>query len=163
MIQRARTRGFAAGLGPAAAALVLAVALGACAPQMRFHGYAPSESDLATIAVGRDTRDTVVERLGRPGMGGVLEGSDLFYVQSDWRHSHWRPPTEVDRQVVAISFDRNDRVANIQRFGLQDGEVVVLSSRVTDMGPRPGLLRQVFGVFGQFGVGGVTDPDGARR
>lgn len=135
--------------GLALAGLALALAAG-CSPQMRFHGYAPSDLDLAEIQVGRDTREAVAERLGRPGMVGVLEGSDWFYVQSDWRHEHWRAPVEVDRQVVAISFDRNDRVSNIQRFGLEDGEVVVLSSRITDMGPQPGLLQQVFRVFGVF-------------
>lgn len=136
---------------------VLVVLLAACQPQMRFHGYAPSDSDLAEIQLGRDTRETVVERVGRPGMGGVLEGSDWYYVQSDWRRSHWRAPVELDRQVVAISFDRNDRVSNIQRFGLQDGEVVQLSARVTEVGRQPGILSQVFRVLGQFG--GVADPD----
>jgi len=143
------------------AATLLALALAACSPQMRYHGYAPSDSDLAAIQVGRDSRDTVAERLGRPGMGEILEGSDWFYVQSDWRQSHWRAPVELDRQVVAISFDGNNRVRNIQRFGLADGEVVVLSSRITDMGPQPGLLRQVFRVFGQFSPG-LVDPEGRR-
>lgn len=128
----------------------LALALAACSPQMRYHGYAPSDEDLAQIQPGRDTRATVVERLGRPGMGGVLEGSALFYVQSDWRHEHWRAPVETDRQVVAISFGAGDRVTNIERLGLRDGEVVVLSSRVTDTGSRPGVLRQALRVFGQF-------------
>ena len=137
---------------------VAALILAACQPQMRFHGYAPSDADLAEIQVGRDNRETVVERVGRPGMGGVLEGSDWFYVQSDWRQSHWRAPVEIDRQVVAISFDGNDRVSNVQRFGLQDGEVVQLSTRITDMGRQPGILRQVFRALGQF-TPGLTDPD----
>ena len=161
MKQHALNRNPAWRLARGMAVAVLAVVLAACSPQMRYHGYAPSDSDLAEIQVGRDTRDTVAERLGRPGMGGVLEGSDWFYVQSDWRQSHWRAPVEVDRQVVAISFDRSNRVENIQRFGLEDGQVVVLSSRVTDMGRQPGLLAQVFRVFGQFSPG-LVDPDGRR-
>jgi len=143
----------------AALAAGLAV-LSACAPQMRYHGFAPGDEELAQIQPGRDTRADVVERLGRPGMGGVLEGSGIFYVQSDWRHEHWRAPVEVDRQVVAISFDGRDRVANIERFGLRDGEVVALSRRVTDMGSQPGVLTQVFRVFGRFAPGAFTDPGG---
>lgn len=135
-------------------ALVLAAA---CAPQMRFHGFAPSDDDLAQIEVGRDTRDTVAERLGRPSMGGVLEGSNWFWVQSDWRHEHWRAPVEVNRQVVAVSFDTAGRVANIERFGLRDGQVVPLSRRVTDMGTRPSVLSQVFRVLGQFSTGMIED------
>lgn len=133
------------------AGLVLALALAACSPTMRYHGYAPSDEDLTQITVGQDTRETVTETLGRPGVGGVMEGSGWFYVQSDWRHEHWRPPVEVDRQLVAITFDERDRVVNIERFGLQDGEVVVLSRRVTDTGPRGrSTLQQIFSVLGNF-------------
>jgi outer membrane protein assembly factor BamE (lipoprotein component of BamABCDE complex) len=153
--------GFGGGMRAALVVLALAV-LAACAPQMRFHGYAPSDADLAQIQVGRDTRESVTERLGRPGMGGVLEGSDMFWVQSDWRHEHWRAPVEVNRQVVAITFDRGGRVANIERFGLQDGQVVALSRRVTDMGSRPSVLAQVFRVLGQFSTGLVDDGSGRR-
>lgn len=137
---------------------VLALALvAACAPQMRYHGYAPSDSDLAQVQVGRDTRETVAERLGRPSMGGVLENSDWFWVQSDWRHEHWRAPVETDRQVVAISFDRGGRVANVERFGLRDGQVVPLSRRVTDMGTRPSVFAQVFRVLGQFSAADLAE------
>jgi len=128
----------------------LALALAACSPIMRYHGYAPTDDDLAQIQIGQDTRETVTQKIGRPGMGGVLEGSGWFYVQSDWAHRNWRAPEEVDRQVVAITFDSRDRVANIERFGLADGEVVTISRRITDTGPRPSVLSQVFRVLGQF-------------
>jgi len=128
----------------------LALALAACSPIMRYHGYAPTDDDLAQIQIGQDTRETVTQKIGRPGMGGVMEGSGWFYVQSDWAHRNWRAPEEVDRQVVAITFDSRDRVANIERFGLADGEVVTISRRITDTGPRPSVLSQVFRVLGQF-------------
>ncbi len=117
---------------------------------MRYHGYAPSDAELAQIEVGRDTQDTVVEKLGRPSTTGVRDDSVWIWVQSDWRHEHWRAPVEVNRSVVAISFDASGRVANVERFGLEDGQVVVLSRRVTDSGPRPTLLSQIFRVFGRF-------------
>jgi outer membrane protein assembly factor BamE (lipoprotein component of BamABCDE complex) len=153
-MDRPTGRAMAARVLAAGLMLVMAlVTLSACAPQMRYHGFAPADEELAQIQVGRDSRAEVVERLGRPGMGGVLEGSGIFYVQSDWRHEHWRSPVEVDRQVVAISFDGRDRVSNIERFGLRDGEIVALSRRVTDMGSQPGVLSQVLRVFGQFAPG----------
>ncbi|MFN4100051.1 MAG: outer membrane protein assembly factor BamE [Pararhodobacter sp.] len=128
---------------------VLAIAA-ACSPIMRYHGYAPSDDDLSQVVVGQDTRETVAQKIGQPGMGGVMEGSGWFYVQSDWRQRGWRAPEETDRQVVAVSFDARDRVSNIERFGLADGQVVPLSRRVTDSGPRPSVLSQVMSVLGQF-------------
>ncbi|MCB1405883.1 MAG: outer membrane protein assembly factor BamE [Rhodobacteraceae bacterium] len=133
-----------------ALAMIVAGALAACSPIMRFHGYAPTDTDLAQIQIGQDTRETVAQKIGRPGIGGVMEGSGWFYVQSDWEHRNWRAPEEIDRQVVAISFDQRDRVSNVERFGLEDGEVVALSRRVTDTGPRPSVLSQVWRVLGQF-------------
>lgn len=139
-----------------AAVLGLVLIAAACSPIMRFHGYAPSEQDLAQIVVGQDTRQTVAQKIGQPGMGGVMEGSGWFYVQSDWRERGWRAPVETDRQVVAITFDERDRVANIERFGLAEGEVVALSRRVTDSGPRPSVLSQVLSVLGQFTAASFT-------
>jgi len=134
--------------------LLLVTGLAACSPVMRFHGYAPGDADLAQVQVGQDTRETVEQKLGRPGIGGVLEGSGWFYVQSDWQERPLRAPLEVRREVVAVSFDNRGVVSNVERFGLQDGEVVQLSRRVTDTGPRgPGFLRSVFSALGQFGPG----------
>ena len=41
-------------------------------------------------------------------------------------------PEVVERQILAISFDDTDTIANIERFGLEDGKAVPLSRRVTD-------------------------------
>lgn len=130
---------------------ILIMSLAACSPVTRFHGYAPDDTQLAEIEVGRDTRDTVAEKVGRPGVSGVMEGGDWYYVQSDWIEQGWRAPVEVRREVVAISFDGQDRVANVERFGLAEGEVVALSRRVTESGPRgQSILRQLLGSIGQF-------------
>ncbi len=148
-----RQRGRLSGRFILGSLMALSIGLAACSPIRQFHGYAPSDEDLSEIVVGQDTRETVAEKVGRPGMGGVMEGSDWFYVQSDWVNRGWRAPEEVDRQVVAISFDGRDRVTNIERFGLEDGQVVSLSRRVTDSGPRPSLLSQVLSVLGNFAPG----------
>lgn len=129
---------------------VLLLVLIGCSPVQRFHGYAPDDALLATVEVTRDTRDTVAEKIGRPNLVGVMEGSDWFYVQSDWVHRGWRAPEEVRREVVRISFDASDRVSNVERFGLDDGEAVVLTRRITSTGPAgTTLIRQILGNVGQ--------------
>jgi outer membrane protein assembly factor BamE (lipoprotein component of BamABCDE complex) len=133
------------------AGVVLVFGLAACQPQMRYHGYAPDDAALAQIEVGRDTRESVAEKIGRPGTGGVLRGSGWYYVQTDWRADQWRAPVEVDRQVVAISFNERGVVTNVERFGQENGEIVALSRRVTDTGPQgQSVLRQIFGALGAF-------------
>jgi len=115
------------------AVAVLAVAgLMACTPIFRDHGYTPTDDQLAEVVVGVDTRDSVEGTLGRPSSAGLLDGSGLYYVSSRRRHFAWRAPQEIEREVVAISFDDDGVVTNIERFGLEDGNVVALSRRVTD-------------------------------
>jgi hypothetical protein len=65
-------------------------------------------------------------------------------------------PKEISRELVAVTFDGNGTVANVERFGLEDGRVVVLSRRVTDNGLNDiSFIRQLFGNIGNFDPSGV--------
>ncbi len=112
---------------------IVAVAT-ACSPLVRTHGYIPVEDDLARIQVGQDTRESVRLLVGPPTSGGVLREGNFYYVASTFRTSAVFAPEEVNREVLAISFDDAGIVRNIERFGLEDGQVVALSRRVTDTG-----------------------------
>ncbi len=84
-------------------------------------------------------------------MAGVLEGGDLYYVESHIPRYGIKKPEVIDRTVLAISFDDEDRVANIERFTLADGKIVPISRRVTSSsveGKR--FLRQLLGNLGKF-------------
>lgn len=131
----------------AGAGLALVVA---CTPIARNTGYIPTDSDLAQIVVGQDTRESVVASVGPPATGGILKSDTIYYVQSRFETIGPAAPVEVDRQVLAISFAANGTVANIERFGLQDGRVVSLSRRVTSDNVRDTtFLRQLFGSIGR--------------
>jgi outer membrane protein assembly factor BamE (lipoprotein component of BamABCDE complex) len=131
------------------AALALAV-LAACSPIVRNHGYIPNESDLELITVGVDTRETVAASVGTPSAGGVMSDSGYYYVRSRWETRGPFAPREVDRQLLAISFDENGVVENIERFTLADGKVVPLSRRVTDTNIRNiSFLAQLLRNFGR--------------
>jgi outer membrane protein assembly factor BamE (lipoprotein component of BamABCDE complex) len=150
----ARLHGRIAGV-LAALALVL---LGACSPIVRNHGYAPSDDDLALLTVGVDTRDTVAATVGAPGAGGVIEGGGYYYVRSRWETVAWRAPREVDRQVVAVTFDPDGVVENIERFTLEDGRVIALSRRVTETSIRNiSFIRQLFGNIGRLRADQIVD------
>ena len=136
----------------AAIAMVLAVA--SCSATFRNHGYVPSDEELSQIVVGQDTKQSVNTLVGQPSAGGVLDGEAWYYVESRFRHYAYQAPQEIEREVLAISFDGNDRVANIERFGLQDGRVVTLSRRVTSSAVRDTtFLRQLLGNLGNINLG----------
>jgi outer membrane protein assembly factor BamE (lipoprotein component of BamABCDE complex) len=137
--------------GVRALALVAVTAsLAGCSAQYRDHGYVPLPEDLAQIEVGRDTRDTVRETLGAPTTAGMIDDRGFYYVSSRMRQFAWRAPEEVDRQVVAVSFNEGGTVTNVERFGLEDGQVVPLERRVTETGGNVSFIRQLLSRLGGF-------------
>lgn len=126
----------------------------ACASVYRNHGFNPLEEDLANVIVGVDTRASVEETLGVPTTGGVNNADGMYYVSSRWRHFGAAAPKPISREIVAISFDQNEVVSNISRYGLEDGKVVVLSRRVTAGGAKEiSFIRQLMGNIGRINAG----------
>lgn len=117
-------------MGRLLAALALLAAT-ACSPIVRYHGYVPPEGALAALSVGVDTPETVVAAVGRPTTEGVLGDSGLYYVQSRFEQVGPRAPREVSREVLAMTFLPDGTLGNVERFGLEEGRVVRLSTRVT--------------------------------
>lgn len=120
------------------------VAASGCAATYQNHGYVPPESDLENLIVGVDTRATVDDLIGPPSVSGMVGDGDYYYVRSRQRTYMMFRPQVVEREVLAISFNDDDTIANIETFGLEDGQVVPLSRRVTDSSVvRNGFLRQM--------------------
>ena len=134
--------------------MAVTLAISGCTATIRNHGYIPPEEDLQELVVGIDTRASVEDVVGSPTAGGILEGGNYFYVRSTVRTFGPRRPEVVDRQVLAISFDENGVLSNIESFGLEDGRVVTLSRRVTDSNIKGiSLLRQLLGNLGNINAG----------
>ncbi len=138
-------------LGKIAAAVVVLSGLSGCSAQFSNHGYVPPAEDLEQVIVGVDTRASVQETLGAAGSGSVIDDQGFYYVRSRLQTMGFRAPQVVEREVVAISFDQNGTVSNVERFGLEDGAVVALSRRVTSSGvANKSFLRQLLGNIGRF-------------
>jgi len=128
---------------------VVVLAVAGCSATFENHGYAPTETDLAEVIVGVDTRDSVGQSIGRPTSVGMLEGGNWYYSQSRWRHFAFKAPEIIDRQVVAITYTDAGVVENIERFSLEDGRVVPLSRRVTNSNVKGiSFIRQLLGNIG---------------
>ena len=135
-------------------ALVLVALVAACAPVYRNHGYMPSEDELALVEVGKDTRESVGQKIGRPSTSGLLNDVGWFYVQSRYKHFGPREPKEIDRQVLAVTFNEAGTVQNIARYGLEDGRVVEISKRVTETNVKGlSFIQQILGNFGRVQAG----------
>lgn len=142
------------------ATMAAVAGLSGCVERVANHGFAPKAEAIATVTLGSDTRESVIEKLGRPTMGGVLEDGGLYYVSYQMRHYGAMPPKEIDRTVVAVTFDAGGIARNIETFGLADGRVVSLSRRVTDDNLRDNVfLRQLLGSIGRFNAADIFGSD----
>lgn len=143
------------------ALLILALAgLAGCASARLkdSHGYVPDDALLADVRVGIDTKVTVNRLIGPPGSEGIIDDRGWYYVKSDYERFLWRAPVEVDREVVAVTFTEVGVVANIERYGLENGQVVRLSRRVTTSNTQGiGFLRQLFSNLGNFNAGNFLE------
>ncbi len=127
------------------------IVLAGCSSTYKFHGYAPSENEMADVIVGADTRETVEEIIGKPSSSGILEDSSWYYVSTKVEHRTYKAPKAIARELVAVSFDEAGVVNNVERFNLEDGRVVKLSRRVTDLPVKgPSALSQILGNIGNF-------------
>lgn len=130
------------------AVTVLAAGLGvaACAPTVQVHGYVPSAADVARLRPGVDTRADVEEILGQPSSTGLLQDSAWYYVESVFENYTYNPARVVDRTVLVVNFSPAGIVTGLDRYGVEDGRIVNLTTRVTETGGRQlGVLEQLFG------------------
>ena len=133
---------------------VLALVVAACSATFTNHGYVPPAEDLEMIVPGVDTRASVEETIGQPSTAGVMSDGTWFYIASRQRQFAYRAPAVVEREIVAISFDDAGTVQNIRELGLEDGEVVRFSRRVTESNIQEmTFLRQLIGNIGQVNIG----------
>jgi outer membrane protein assembly factor BamE (lipoprotein component of BamABCDE complex) len=154
---RMHMRVMAKGLWRAMAGLTLALTV-ACTPLYRNQGYVPTEQELALVEVGTDTRETIATKIGRPSASGLLNDVGWYYVQSRYKTIGPRAPVEIDRQVVAITFAEDGIVQNVGRFGLEDGQVVTLSRRVTEDNIQGvSIIRQLLGNLGNLNAGDILE------
>lgn len=134
--------------GLAIAALTV---LAACSATYQNHGYVPPETDLQNLVVGVDGRATVDDLIGAPSLSGMVSDGDYYYVRSRKRANLMFRPEVIEREVLAISFNADDTIANIERLRLADGQAVPISSRVTETSVlKSGLIRQLLNNIGAF-------------
>lgn len=140
-------------------------ALSACAPLVRpvidHRGYVPDESELSSITLGVDTKTSVVGRLGTPSAEAGFDGSTWYYISTDQRSFLYNRPKIIKENVVAIRFDDNSVVSEINHYGLEDHQVINYVKRETPTrGKELTLLQQLLGNVGRIST--EAEPESPR-
>ena len=125
--------------------------IGACSPTFKNHGYVPSRAELNQLKVGKSSKENVKNLFGSPSSIGLVQDDRWFYLYTRIKNFMYRSPEIVERQLVVVTFTSNDLLENIERFELQDQEVVVLSRRITESGIKGmSLIQQLLNSAGNY-------------
>lgn len=131
-------------------------ALCACSPLVQRHGYVPTAEDLAQLTPGAMSRSEALAVLPAPTTQGVVDQGNIYYVASTFEHFGPFPAKETKREVVAITFDAAGRLTGVERYGLEDGQIVPLLRRVTrDNVADMSFIRQLMGNLGRMDPGAL--------
>ncbi len=118
-------------LKPVSVAALFGLAV-SCSPIDTNYGYIPAVDSLEKLEVGVSGRGDVLEHAGQPATRNDRYGESWYYLSSRFRQDRYRPIEEIDRQLVAITFDEEGIVSNVEHYTMQDGRPVALSRRVTE-------------------------------
>lgn len=107
-------------------------------------GYVMSEEALAQVKEG-NSQDQVLIALGTPTTISTINGDVFYYIsERQTRSFTFQNPRTVERNVLAIYFNRERKVERTANYGLQDGKVFDFISRSTvSGGEEANLLRQI--------------------
>ena len=141
-----------------AALFMAGVLIAGCTPVINQRGYLPDPDNEAAIEVGKDTKTTVQSRLGYPSVQSTFNGSAWYYVSSVEKQVAFFTPTVQSREIFAVYFDKDSKVADLKHYGLEDGHVVAFESRTTPAkGRELTFLQQLFNATPGVPVGSTPD------
>jgi len=130
----------------------LLAATAACAPRQDYRGAQIDEDRLKQVQVG-SPESQVMAMLGSPSTTSTFQqwGVTWYYISKETEAVAFLAPETIDQQVLAISFDKENKVSQIKRYGLKDGKEVAFVGRETPTkGKELTFLEQLFGNFGKF-------------
>ena len=119
--------------------------LTACGGNVIRQGHQFQDEDLNQVREGM-SKEQVTLALGTPDTQSAVSGGAYYYISTTAvQPMAFMTPSVTDRHVVAIYFNKQDRVEKIANYGLKDGVVVDFVSRETPSYTRDqGLLKEIF-------------------
>ena len=142
-----------------AACFVLPALVG-CTPSIQTHGHSLEEEQIARIKPGSTSRQEVLQLLGSPSALSTFDDNAWYYISQRTEKTSFYQEGVVAQDVLTIAFDDQDRVANIDRHGLDQVASINPVDRVTPTaGSSPSVLQQLIGNIGRFSSAPGADAD----
>jgi outer membrane protein assembly factor BamE (lipoprotein component of BamABCDE complex) len=134
--------------------------LAGCAAVENQRGYVPDMQAMQSVQVGMDTKETVSKKLGNPTTVATFSNDTWYYISAHVEQNAFFAPRPTERNIVAVEFTKEGKVADMHKYTLADGRVVDFVGRETPTrGREMTLIQQIFNaVPGQIGQSAPTNP-----
>ncbi len=137
-------------------AFALLAALAACSGQKEVRGNFLTEAQMASLTIGKTSRQDVVRQLGPPSTEGTFDSQVWYYIGRRTSRVAFFKPDVTAQQVVAIYFDDAGRVELVQKYNKDDSrDVDVVTRETPTSGHSIGFFEQILGNLGVLGGGGL--------
>lgn len=136
--------------------LLCCVVLSACSTAkqnewfVNHNGNMPTEERIAKIKNG-SSKDEVLQVLGAPSATVSFDEKTWIYMSSDIKRVAFAKPEEINRDILRLRFNNEDKVVEIARLDKNDGKDIVPCQDKTEVkGENLGFFRKYFGGVGQY-------------
>ena len=120
------------------------------------NGNMPAQEKIDEIRLGQSKQD-VMNILGAPSLTTGLSDDHWIYMASTTKKVAFFHPEELERKVLAISFD-NNKISKIERLNLADGNKLPIDTDTTQTTEQEqGFFRKYFGGVGTYMPFGGTN------
>ena len=125
-----------------------------CVQIQGHRGYLADEILLQSVQPGVDDRQSVERTLGRPSFVGQFGEPVWYYVSSQTTQTPTLRPKITGQTVLAVHFDANDNVVNVERTGMEQvARIDPEHDKTPTLGRERSFFEDLFGNIGQVGAG----------
>lgn len=147
-------------------AITVALALGACSPNVETRGHLKDADWREHIAPEKTTQDEVLQLLGSPSARSSFGPDTWYYITTRRESFAFFKPKVTDEEVVQITFHADNTVKAVETTGKDKARDIAIADRITPTeGHQMTFMEQLLGNLGRFNApgGGTGGGGGGNR
>jgi len=124
---------------------------GCMVSRVKTHGNLPDPERVAELKPGTVTKDDILDVLGSPSSINTFGKETWYYISEKTETVAFFKPNVLERKVLIVEFDKEQKMSQIVTLGLDAGREVTQVERVTPtFGQELTVLDQILGNFRRF-------------
>lgn len=144
--------------------VAIAAGLGACTPLKTHQGYVVDADLVNSVQPGVDTRQSVLQVLGKPSFASQFNQGDWYYLSRDSRNFAYNKPKAREQLTLRVTFDAAGTVTGVYKSGVEQIASISPYSKTTPtLGKERNLFDELFGNIGTVGAAGSQGSDTGGR